>query len=105
MRRVPPLVVDGLNTLLTPALNPLDADPEDVFEALVLEPPPPQAASPRLAAAVTASAAVIRVLLIRVPILQSGDGGTSPGPGQRVRGSRASRRPSPKRLKASTVTK
>src|SRR3954453_595632 len=85
MRKVPPLAVDGLNTLSTPALKPVAADPEEVEELELLVEPPPQAASPRLAAAGTASAAAVRVLLIWVSHSPSGTvellRGRSAGPG------------------------
>ncbi len=106
---VPPFLSDGLKTLptaaLTSAVPPEPLSPPSFPSPLL--PPPPQADRPSAETAVSGREALHRLLLIvRLrPFLRSGGALfigwfclASPG-------SSASRSPSPKRLKASTVMK
>src|SRR3954469_24012157 len=90
MRSVPPVASDGLCTPFASAAPPPPPDPPE--DATL---PPPQAARTSAVTAPTAPTTTLRLLLMRDSLL-----GT-----HRDRGSSASRRPSPNRLKANTVTK
>src|SRR5262249_43301478 len=108
IRRVPPFWSLGLNSLPLAASNAALVEP--------LPPPllfplpllfPPQAARLSAATALTAMAVVMRFLLIVLlhPFYREPEAPWMESVRQRDRGSSASRSPSPKRLKASTVMK
>src|SRR5437868_141385 len=105
---MPPFLVEGFQTLSMLALKVSAAAAPGAGAAPVppvvgVEPPPLQAARPRARTVPAAAVASVDFLLITsAPLLGGELGGQG---GQRLRGSSASRRPSPKRLKASTVMK
>src|SRR5437868_15371149 len=104
---MPPFLVEGFQTLSMLALKVSAAAAPGAGAAPVppgvgVE-PPLQAARPRARTVPAAAVASVDFLLITsAPLLGGELGGQG---GQRLRGSSASRRPSPKRLKASTVMK
>src|SRR5665647_234245 len=107
-RSVPPLVVEGVRTLPTAAFWTAAVEPPELLAVLVVL-PPEHAVMPRARTAPEATA-IIRFCFIWVSLLgccevESSAEPVGTGYGYRDRGSKASRRPSPKRLKARTVTK
>src|SRR3569833_948647 len=100
MRSVPPVLVEGLTTPLVSVLLVLLSPP------LPPESPvPPHAATARASAAPTATRGNILLIWTHSSFRNVFEKLARSVPDQRVRGSRASRRPSPNRLKARTVTK
>src|SRR5215471_6249940 len=102
---VPPVLVDGLTVLVMAALNPADVG---MGEGL---PPLPQAASTSAVIPLNAASPMGRRLLMRGTASCSCFSVSARlvvsahADGYRLLGSSASRSPSPKRLKASTVKK
>ena len=100
---VPPLVVEGLTTLVVPALyvaDPLGDDPLELLLPLLL-----QALAARAAAAPSATAAKYAASLHATKRLLLLVGSRPHKAGYLVLGSSASRSPSPNRLNAITVRK